>query len=223
MYIKHVFGQEGYQYIRTELARYSEYNSLRKMLSDLPIESGSVFAFLPAIPPKDLIDRIGEDVLRHSLSHYYGGVYAIDPEYTAYEIAFIRDWLENNPRHIATFQERHSGFEPRNAPFRTAPGERVFLCSKPDNAHIERAYEPWVFIDRSQSSHEEIRLAIARGTQPYPPVVGLLTSLPEGMDKIELLQILKPNEYSKLVENTMYIVVEAFDLEVMLFWENPSK
>ncbi len=218
-YIQHVFGPEATEYIGTELSRFSKYDGgLRRMLGSLPIEAGRTFAFVPAPPPKGLIATEGAEVLRHSLLFYSGGSENVSREYRDAEAGFIAGWLKGAPRRLALFQTEYFRFE--QEPYRLAPGERLFVC-KVREGDARDTLEGWVFIDAQQSSREDIELARARGMSPYPPTIGLLTCLPSGRSAIQSREVMSPTNLEELVEQAAYLIIGAFDYEVLLFWERP--
>jgi hypothetical protein len=57
---------------------------------------------------------------------------------------------------------------------------------------------------------------------PFPPTIGLLTYIPEGLNSIAVLQELDTNELRQLAFRAEYLIAEAFDGEVLLFWQAPA-
>jgi hypothetical protein len=223
-FVRYSFGNEAVEYIQSELQRFPESEGLRKLLRDLPFGSGTVFAFLPAPPPDDVVAREGAEALRHSLLYYHGGVSAVSSGYRDQELQFIAAWLQDNNRRLALFQTDYSRFEPERQPVKLAPGECVFVCGTSSQMGLlARRPEGWVFVDSRQSSHREIELARVRGMSPFPPTIGLLTYLPEDLDSINVLQELETTRLHQLAFRADYLIAEAFDGEVLLFWQAPSK
>lgn len=202
-------------YVREELQRYPDQPGLRNMLVSKVDEISEVFSFIPALPPQEYIEELGSDVYRHSLEWYYRN----DSEYPGTSDQaprFISEWLLENDRRLALFQTDHFRFQEDSGLTRMAETESVLVVDDVPRDKRKWGWEGWIHIRQPQVCSADVELAIARGTCPFPPVIGLLTELPKNYERFAKFQRIRLDDCVELVSRAEYLLVQAFDVEVML-------
>ena len=101
-------------------------------------------------------------------------------------------------------------------PPRLGQDERLIVFS-PENRLPGVWTERWVLIDHTQSSPDDIRLAIASGFL-YPPTTGLLTATALDWTNKRVIQT-APDAAINLAAQARFVIFGLYDLEALLFWD----
>ncbi len=198
MLIRHEFGPEGAAYVRSYLESNESMGKRvgRLLLAHHDIDSGITWAFVPVDSPLDRRTAFEE-----------GG---LSPASTPSWEEHVAGWLLHQLR-------------------QQSPMARVLLVEgayqrRTDGWLQKRPDDPAVFCSDDVYRYETAETApgdVHRwlGGAAWRPDVGIITTLPQGTDRLINRQYLSLEELEEMAVNASSIVVGAWDDEAFFFWQ----
>lgn len=207
-YVEYTLGPPAVSYIRERL---QDGKTLSKcLLSALNLESGRVTIHLPSDATADNMEEFTwggklPEAPQELHVRVEGGGLAIpvantDPYLVASCVAFLRE----RPRRICLFEE---WMVSASKPWKGSPrflnlGEDVYYFAVSGEPDIE----------------QRLKDAIRSARQVWPPTLGVLSELPDGLQLAENSGQVTESELRQIAQEACQLIVGAYDAEACLIW-----